>query len=166
MARFRHLRAANEIEWTHGVPNLSIKNTWEYPAPHKLKYDEDGNEIRIGPPDEHDYSDHSTALVNYGETQYMLSAHPAHPQSHMEGQPNFRWIMHQRVTPDKRDPDGWKLLLGPHRDTVTYLGDAWTKEQALRGAEANWRQHVERTNAERPGIGDYNINQIMRNEGF
>lgn len=168
MAKFRHLRAAGQgIQWVHGVPNASLKETFEY-SPEDMDWE--ANRPKPGSlPQPIDFSDHSTANVEYGEERYQLSAHPAHQNNTRGlGNPEFRWLMHKQIGPDANDPNHWKLMAGPHRDQVVYLGDAYTKEEALRGAEQNWDKHVQLVNAQNPmknGDG-YDINQIMRDEGF
>lgn len=127
-----------------------------------------------------------TKFVNHGETRYALQA--------MDSTDGWsEWSLHRQVGPDINDPDHWERIgmppgvhqfchcagdggdevdlsypAGVEDDLAGYTDGSHGDRTGMGAARAEAERAFERyiSSRGRPGIGDYDINQIMRDEGF
>lgn len=129
-----------------------------------------------------------TKLVNHGETRYALQA--------MDSTDGWsEWSLHRQVGPDIDDPDHWERIGAPKeaQPFCDCIGDGSTGQHdlnfplgvddglaghaigspgdpaGLKAAKAEAERAFKEYTADRGqgrNLGDYDINQIMRDEGF
>jgi hypothetical protein len=163
MARFRHLRQAAEgYDWQHSRP-LGWSQ-WTQP--------------RVSDNEPHDPADHISAIVHHGEQRYGLEVMPH------DGVPGkWSWGIHEyRPSGQEKldDPDFPEEYKGEHMlwtspgewdhpegTPASYYGHADSPGAAMRAAQDNWEAHKAHVDAQNPiKGGGYDINQIMRDQGF
>lgn len=160
MARFRHLHAAEGYDWQHGRPlGWSL---WAQP----------GNPLPAGGGG-HDPADHVSAIVHHGEQRYGLEVMPS---DNFPGKWSWGIHQHRNVDPENYHPDlrsEWINWTSPGEwdhppgTPATYYGRADTPGEAMKAAQDNWEAHQAHVDAQNLIRGDgYDINQIMRDQGF
>jgi len=120
--------------------------------------------------DEHDLqhsfwpiASQSNAIRQHGETRYGLEVGDGgwDLAGHL-----WYWRLHNQTGPDIDDPEHWEQLDTPQEDCPYGEQIAWSPDVARHHAEQALQRHIDRQQQSRPGIGDYDINQIMRDEGL
>lgn len=162
MARFRHLHAAEGLDWQHGTP-LPHTKKWHDEAARDALRDPNRN------PDHYDSSKHSVALTSHGEQRYGLEVFPHQPWK--DSPPGWAWTIQQQNGPDISNPDHWGHSFHLQRDHgrasenpsgAVYSGGGDTREEAMAEAEHNFQKHVDHLNGQNPlKRSDYDINDIM-----
>lgn len=161
MARFRHLQASGGYDWQHGRP--LAWSLWARPDK-KMPSGSGG----------HDPADHISAIVHHGEQRYGLEVMPN------DNQPGkWVWGTHEHrpyANPDDYHPDirgEWINWTSPGEwdhpsgTPAKYYGHADTPGEAMKAAQDDWEAHKAHVDAQNPiKGGDYDINQIMREQGF
>jgi hypothetical protein len=152
-----------ELDWHQGPEGM---------LPHvRAEYDErNANALAWNTHDEHDLqhsfwpaASASTALRPHGEKRYGLEVGDGgwDIAGHL-----WYWRLHHQTGPDINDPDHWEQM-DVHPDDMPYGEQiAWSPDVARSHAEQALQNHIDRKQQSRPSIGDYDINQIMRDEGF
>ena len=174
MARFRQATPDDGIMWRNSTP-----------LPHTARDIEHWNGNHAAAFNSIDDDWVSSALVNHGETRYGLEVMPDADHS------GWFWKTHRQVGPDSSDPDHWEDMgtgslpscgicdlnepYQPASDLVDerYYGyvpepsEEGVSEQgemaARRAAEEGFRREIATGGH---GLGDYDINDIMRGEGM
>lgn len=125
----------DSLDWQHGVPQPLTRKAYEnWPG-----RDQD---VPV------DYSDHSTALANLGETQYAIGAWPKLHGPDLSGN-THNWGIDRRIGPDANNPDHWGSFnegAGEYEGRSPaglMLGSAPSKHHAMAEAEQNWNLHKE-----------------------
>ncbi len=167
MARFRHL-AAERYDWQHGRP--LAWSEWASDNPEKGRSPFGG---RL-----HHTDDHVSAIVHHGEQRYGLEVMPSDTS---DGE--WSWGIHEyrnQRSPLWDWPDVEPEYLGEHLNWTSpgewdhpkgtpakYYGTASSPAEAMKFAQDNWETHKAHVEAQNPiRGGGYDINQIMRDEGF
>jgi hypothetical protein len=176
MARFRHLAAADEGGWARGMVLPHTRRSLD----HFDRHHGGGGSLDINNP-----KLFRTKIINHGETRYAVEVHDT-----TDGW--SEWALHEQVGPDIDDPDHWQRMgvpqqvhpfcncLGesdehdlnfPPGVDDGYAGYADGSQDDRSGVKAGKAAAEEAFQNEiagtaRPGIGDYDINKIMRDEGF
>jgi hypothetical protein len=161
MARFRHLHAAESYDWQRGRP-LGWSQ-WTQP--------------RASDNEPHNPDDHISAVVHHGEKRYGLEVMP---DDNRPGQ----WVWGTHEHRPNADPDNYHEGYGgewinwtspgewdhPPGTPAKYHGHADSPDEAMKAAQDDWEAHKAHVDAQNPlrnGDGeDYDINQIMRDQGF
>jgi hypothetical protein len=167
MARFRHLASRHGLEWQHGVA-FPHTTEWFGDAAKDALTDPARN------PDHYNPANNSVAFADHGEQRYGLEVMPHQPWK--DSPPGWAWTIQKQNGPDASNPDHWGYYFhlqkehGPssaNPSGANYSGgwDSSTREEAMADAEHNFQKHLDHLNGQRP-IGDYDINDIMRDQGF
>ena len=156
MARFRHLHAAGGYDWQHGRPLGWSQFAKPYPYA------------------TNDPADHVSAIVHHGEQRYGLEVMPS-PYG------GWHWGIHQyrgekqdlpEDLDDKYRGEWWNWTSPgewdhPEGSPAEYSGQADSPADAMKAAQDDWEAHKAHVDAQNPiKGGDYDINDIMRDEGF
>ena len=158
MARFAHLRVAG-VQWQHGVPGPWA--SWTLPP---------RNMFRTDP------ADHATATVYHAEQPFTLEVMPKvdRDRNGHDRPTHWTWGIFQ----NGRDPENYhktnsewtfpSTLKERHGSPSGYIGvHLPTREEAMKEAEEAWEAHKVHVDSKNPLRGDdYDLNQIMRDEGF
>ena len=173
MARFRHLHAAEGYDWQHGRP-LGWSE-WATSDPTKV-----GTTTGMYGDPLNDIADHISAIVHHGEKRYGLEVMP----NHYDSENPWTWGIHEfRNTPSSAwdDPDFPEKHKGewlnwtspgewdhPKGTPAKYYGHADDPFEAMKAAQDDWEAHKAHVDSQNllKGGGGYDINQIMRDEGF
>lgn len=177
VARFRHIHATPD---TGGWQNVALPHTLRS-IEHFNRNHGGGGSLPVEPEQVH------TRIVNHGETRYGLEVHDS-----SDGW--LEWSLHRQTGPDINDPDHWERMGVPKgaHPYCSCIGDG-DEEHDLNfplggedgfagntdgGPDADEGVQWAKADVERAfqnytdsmgggaGLGDYDINDIMRGEGF
>jgi hypothetical protein len=168
-ARGRRFAAVPGLDWQHGLVLPHTKEFYDHRRQEVID-DNDG----YSNPDNYDATKGSIAFANHGEQRYGLEVMPFIPW--LDSDPGLHtWYIQKQNGPDADNPDHWGYhfhLMRQHghgsKDPsgALYTGSGRSREEAMAGAEENLQKHIDHLNSKNPGLGDYDINDIMRDQGF
>lgn len=150
-----------KLDWREGPNNL---------LPHVRDEINDYNSRFANPESENSFHNsfwpaatQQTAIRQHGETRYGLDV----------GDEGFdlagwlwHWRLHRQTGPDINNPEHWERIDVPREDMPGGEPITYDPESAKVHAERALQRHIDRKQQSRPSIGDYDINQIMRDEGL
>jgi hypothetical protein len=157
-----------EREPTPGPPQLEWREGPEHILPHVRDQIDEHNGRWAETRDENSLHNsfwpavqQQTAIREHGETRYGLDVGD-------EGFDIGGWLWHYRLHrqtgPDADNPDHWEQI--PSGNGIITSDALEDPGHAKVVAERELQKYIDHKEKSRPGIGDYDINKLMRDEGL